>query len=69
MTSASWPPFLDTATEFLTVSASSFMGKDVEAVARPRRTCGKEKKEPKSKLKRFGRAEVKAVKVIKRRQT
>ena len=65
------PPFLDTATEDLLLELSE-MGKVVAAVARPRRTAGKLKKEPKSKLNKLGLA--KAMECIckrtkRRRQT
>ena len=49
------PPFLETATDDLLFELSE-MGRGVAAVARPRRTAGKLKKEPKSKLNKLGLA-------------
>ena len=50
------PPFLETATEDLLLELSE-MGRVVAAVALPRRTAGKLKKEPKSKLNKLGLAQ------------
>ena len=50
------PPFLETATEDLLLELSE-MGRVVAAVALPRRTAGKLKKEPKSRLNKLGLAQ------------
>ena len=66
---ASSPLFCETDTE--PESTSSVKGKVVAAVARPLLDCGKVKKEPKSKLNKFGRAKITGVvvRIMKRRQT
>ena len=71
MTLASSPLFFETETDELP-SIPVSKGKVVAAVARPRLTAGKLKKEPRSRLKRFGRAKrgpVVEAKIRNRRQT